>query len=138
MIAGPGTLIGELALLVAMPRPATATALEYSLAIRIARTLFLRVLESDPAAARRLRDEFANRTRQIASDMLMASAKLRRSFHAFSGRETVGFAWKRQWPTLSMASHLDHHRDRHMIGRPLPASGVAGDPEVPDAISERP
>jgi len=34
------------------------------------------VLESDPAAARRLRDEFASRTSQIASDMLMAGAKL--------------------------------------------------------------
>ena len=76
MVAGPGALIGELALMVAMPRPSTATALEHSSVIRIARSLFQRVLESDPAAARRLRDEFANRTSQIASDMLMASAKL--------------------------------------------------------------
>jgi len=76
MIAGPGTLIGELALIVAMPRPSTATALEHSSVIRVARSLFQRVLESDPAAARRLRDEFANRTSQIASDILMAGAKL--------------------------------------------------------------
>jgi CRP-like cAMP-binding protein len=76
MIAGPGALIGELALIVAMPRPSTATALEHSSVIRVARSLFQRVLESDPAAARRLRDEFANRTSQIASDILMAGAKL--------------------------------------------------------------
>jgi CRP-like cAMP-binding protein len=76
MIAGPGTLIGELALVVAMPRPSTATALEHSSVIRVARSLFQRVLESDPAAARKLRDEFANRTSQIASDILMAGAKL--------------------------------------------------------------
>jgi hypothetical protein len=44
--------------------------------IRIARSLFQRVLESDPAAARRLRDELAGRTSQIASDILMAGAKL--------------------------------------------------------------
>ena len=44
--------------------------------IRVARSLFQRVLESDPAAARRLRDEFATRTSQIASDILMAGAKL--------------------------------------------------------------
>jgi hypothetical protein len=44
--------------------------------IRLARSLFQRVLESDPAAARRLRDEFANRTSQVASDMLIAAAKL--------------------------------------------------------------
>ena len=74
--AGPGALIGELALVVAMQRPATATAMENSSVIRIARSLFQRVLESDPAAARRLRDEFANRTSQIASDILMAGAKL--------------------------------------------------------------
>jgi len=76
MIAGPGALIGELALITAMARPASATAIEHSAVIRIARSLFQRVLESDPAAARRLRDEFANRTSQIASDILMAGAKL--------------------------------------------------------------
>ena len=76
VVAGPGALIGELALVVAMQRPSTATALEPSSVIRVARSLFQRVLESDPAAARRLRDEFATRTSQIASDMLMAAAKL--------------------------------------------------------------
>jgi CRP-like cAMP-binding protein len=74
--AGPGMLIGELALVVAMQRPSTATAMENSSVIRIARSLFQRVLESDPAAARRLRDEFAARTSQLASDILMAGAKL--------------------------------------------------------------
>ena len=76
VIAGPGALIGELALVVAMPRPSTAIALEHSSVIRVARSLFQRVLESDPAAARRLRDEFANRTSQLASEILMAGAKL--------------------------------------------------------------
>jgi CRP-like cAMP-binding protein len=76
IVAGPGALIGELALLVAMQRPSSAMALESSSVIRVTRSLFQRVLESDPAAARRLRDEFANRTSQIASDILMAGAKL--------------------------------------------------------------
>src|ERR1700738_1378341 len=76
IIAGPGALIGELALIAAMQRPSTATALEHSSVIRVARSLCQRVRESDPAAARRLRDEFANRTSQIASDILMAGAKL--------------------------------------------------------------
>jgi CRP-like cAMP-binding protein len=74
--ASPGALLGELALVVAMRRPSTATALEHSTVIRIARSLFQRVLESDPDAALRLRDEFANRSSQIASDILMAGAKL--------------------------------------------------------------
>ena len=76
IIGGPGTLIGELALVVAMKRPSTATSLENSIVIRISRSLFQRVLESDPDAARRLRDEFASRTSQIASDILMEGGKL--------------------------------------------------------------
>ena len=62
IVAGPGALIGQLALVAAMNR--------------VARSLFQRVLESDPAAARRLRDEFVNRTSQIASDILIAGSKL--------------------------------------------------------------
>ena len=76
IVAGPGALIGELALVVAMRRPSTAIALEQSSVVRIARSLFQRVLESDPAAARRFRDELAGRTSQIASDILIAGAKL--------------------------------------------------------------
>jgi CRP-like cAMP-binding protein len=72
----PGTLIGELALLIAMKRPASATAMEFSSVFRITRSLFQRVLESDPGAALRLRDEFAMRSSQIASDILIAGAKL--------------------------------------------------------------
>jgi CRP-like cAMP-binding protein len=76
VIAGPGALIGELALIVAMRRPSSAVAIENSTVIRVARSLFQRVLESDPAAARRLRDEIATRTSQLASDIMMAGAKL--------------------------------------------------------------
>src|SRR3979411_618016 len=60
IVAGPGALIGELALGVAMRRPSTAIAIEQSSVIRIARSLFQRVLESDPAAARPPRAVFAN------------------------------------------------------------------------------
>src|SRR3978361_2156821 len=77
IIAGPGALIGGPALIVAMQRPSSAVAIEHSSVIRVARSLFQRVLESDPAAARRLRDEFANRTSQIASDIGMAGGTVR-------------------------------------------------------------
>ena len=76
IVVGPGSLIGELALIVAMKRPSSAIALERSSVIRVSRSLFQRVLESDPVAARRLRDEMATRTSQLASDILMAGAKL--------------------------------------------------------------
>ena len=45
IIAGLGALIGELALVVAMPRPSTAIALEHSSVIRVARSLFQRVVK---------------------------------------------------------------------------------------------
>jgi CRP-like cAMP-binding protein len=76
IVAGPGALLGELALIVAMTRPSTATALEDSAVVRLTRSLFQRVLEIDPDAAVRLRDEMARRTTQAASDILLASGKL--------------------------------------------------------------
>ncbi len=53
VVAGPGSLIGELALIVAMKRPSSAVALEHSTVIRVARSLFQRVLESDPGRCAR-------------------------------------------------------------------------------------
>jgi CRP-like cAMP-binding protein len=76
IVVGPGTLIGELALVVPMERPSTALSLDRSTVIRIPRSLFQRVLDSDPAAARRLRDELAARASQIASDILLVGARL--------------------------------------------------------------
>jgi CRP-like cAMP-binding protein len=52
---GPGTLIGELALVTETRRPVTATATEPSTVIRIPRSLFLKMLEGFPEAAERLR-----------------------------------------------------------------------------------
>lgn len=75
VVAGPGSLIGELALIVAMKRPSSAVALDRCSVIRVARSLFQRVLESDPEAAVRLRDEIATRTSRLASDILVAGAK---------------------------------------------------------------
>jgi CRP-like cAMP-binding protein len=76
VVAGPGHLIGELALVVDIKRPANAVAVADSTVIRISRSLFQRVLEGHPDAAQRLRDYFATRTSQAASEMLTASGKL--------------------------------------------------------------
>jgi CRP-like cAMP-binding protein len=64
-----GTLLGELALLTETTRPVTATAAEPSTVIRVTRSLFLKMLEGFPDAARRLRDHIATRTNQAAKDM---------------------------------------------------------------------
>ena len=76
VVAGPGTLIGELALLIEMQRPSTAVAIAESSVLRISRSMFQRVLEGHPDAARRLRDDLAGRTSQAASEMMIASGKL--------------------------------------------------------------
>jgi CRP-like cAMP-binding protein len=66
---GRGTLIGELALLTETVRPATATASEPSTVLRIPRTLFLKMLEGYPEAAKKLRDIIARRTDQSAREI---------------------------------------------------------------------
>ncbi|WP_398481469.1 cyclic nucleotide-binding domain-containing protein [Tardiphaga sp.] len=76
VMAERGTLIGELSLLVAMPRRSTAVAAEYSSVIRITRSLFQRVLDSDPDAALRLRNDMAARMNDLASDFAQVRAKL--------------------------------------------------------------
>ncbi len=61
MTAGPGTLIGELALLTEMVSPATAIAKEPTTVIRISRNLFRKTLEGYPAAAQKLHAVMAER-----------------------------------------------------------------------------
>lgn len=58
---GPGTLLGETALLVATPRPVTAVASGSTVVVRIARSTFVRMLESYPEAAAKLRRSIAKR-----------------------------------------------------------------------------
>ena len=76
MVAGAGELIGELALILDMRRPATATALEPSTVVRVSRTLYQRVLESHPEAARRIRDDLAARTNATTSAIARLTSKL--------------------------------------------------------------
>ena len=59
---GPGALIGEMAMLTATHRPATAVAREISSILRISRNLFHRVLEEYPDCAVRLHTGIAQRT----------------------------------------------------------------------------
>ncbi len=61
MTVGPGTLIGELALLTDMVSPATAIAKEPTVLIRISRNLFKKMLEGYPAAAKKLHAIMAER-----------------------------------------------------------------------------
>jgi CRP-like cAMP-binding protein len=78
VIAGPGTLLGEAALLTETRRPATATARESATLMRISRAMFLKILESDPEAAKRVRGLIASRTDQWARDVENVRAALTR------------------------------------------------------------
>jgi len=66
LTVGPGTLLGELALLTETQRPVTATALEPSTVIRIPRTLFLKMLEGYPEAA--LSESDMHRVRRVLEE----------------------------------------------------------------------
>jgi CRP-like cAMP-binding protein len=68
LLAGPGTLLGESALFTETRRPATATALEVSMVLRISRAMFVKMLEGYPDAAERLRDLIAARADEWARD----------------------------------------------------------------------
>ena len=76
VIAGPGTLLGELALIAETKRPATATAREPSTVIRISRSLFLKMLEGYPDAAHILRDQIVARAQQALAEMTDMRAML--------------------------------------------------------------
>jgi CRP-like cAMP-binding protein len=58
---GPGTLVGELALLTNTVCQATAIAKEPTVVVRISRSLFRKMLEGYPAAAENLRESMAER-----------------------------------------------------------------------------
>jgi CRP-like cAMP-binding protein len=78
VVAGPGTLLGESALIAETKRPATARAREDSVVLRISRSMFLRMLEGYPDAAQRLRDLLASRADQWARDIENVRAALAR------------------------------------------------------------
>jgi CRP-like cAMP-binding protein len=76
LVAGPGTLLGEAALLAETQRPATATAREASTVLRVPRAMFLKMLEGYPDAAQRLREVIAARADEWARDMENVRAAL--------------------------------------------------------------
>jgi CRP-like cAMP-binding protein len=75
-VVGPGALIGEVALISETRRPVSAVAREPSSVVRIPRQLFLKMLESEPDAATRMRDALAARVNQTANEFARVRAGL--------------------------------------------------------------
>jgi CRP-like cAMP-binding protein len=69
--AGPGTMLGEFALVTEAARPLSAIAQQPSTVMRISRSMFMKILQDDADAAVRLRDYVARRTRQSVADLLV-------------------------------------------------------------------
>jgi CRP-like cAMP-binding protein len=76
LTVGPCTLLGEVALFSETRRPATARALEPSTVLRIPRFLFVRMLDSFPEAARKLREILAARLDQATREISNVRAVL--------------------------------------------------------------
>lgn len=76
IVAEPGALFGQTALLVDTNWSSTATAREDSVVMRISRTLFQRVLEGHPEAARRMRDDLVARSTSATRDIIAVRQKL--------------------------------------------------------------
>ena len=75
---GPGTLIGELALITEWVASATAIAREPTVLIRIPRSLFRKMLEGYPDAADKLRGVLAARLNASAQELSAVKRKLER------------------------------------------------------------
>jgi len=73
---GPCTLLGEVALFAETRRRVTAEALEPSTVLCIPRPLFIRMLDSFPDAARRLREALASRLDDAAHEIVKVRAFL--------------------------------------------------------------
>jgi CRP-like cAMP-binding protein len=76
--AGPGTLVGELALLTDTVCASTAIAKGPTVVVRISRSLFRKMLEGYPAAAQKLRDMVAERVDGWTRDLGEVKTVLKR------------------------------------------------------------
>ena len=68
-ILGPGTLIGDMALIARTKRPATAVAREHTSVLKIPRALFHRILNEHPRSAERLRRHLSDRLHEFAQEL---------------------------------------------------------------------
>ena len=73
---GPGTLLGEMALLIETKRPNTAVALERTEMIRIRRALFKRMLQEYPDIAQAMHASLSRRLQMTTGELLKVADAL--------------------------------------------------------------
>ena len=76
---GPGTLVGELALMTNTVCQSTAIAKEATVVVRIPRNLFRKMLEGYPAAAEKLRESMTQRLETWAQELATVKRALEAS-----------------------------------------------------------
>ena len=81
-IAGPGTLLGELALVAETRRPATAVVREHATVLRLSRAMFRRTLEEYPHFARKLLDDLRSRVQTLSGELYQVKEALKRMDNA--------------------------------------------------------
>jgi CRP-like cAMP-binding protein len=75
-LVGPGALVSDLALVVDTAHDVSAVAADTTTVIRIARSLFQKVLESDAGAAVRMRDSVAARNTRMTAEIVSVKTRL--------------------------------------------------------------
>jgi CRP-like cAMP-binding protein len=75
-VARRGALLGEMALLIETPRPFTATTRELTSVMRVARPLFLKMLDGYPDMAERLRQWLLHECDQLSVEIGFVRAAL--------------------------------------------------------------
>jgi CRP-like cAMP-binding protein len=75
-IVGPGTLIGEMALLSETRRPTTAIAREPTIILRLSRQMFRRTLEEYPSTAANIATELRQRVLNISNQLAEVKKRL--------------------------------------------------------------
>lgn len=94
-VLGPGSLIGEMAMLAETRRVAMATAIEDVRAIQIRRVLFRRVLDEYPDLAVKMHDHMSNRLASMVLDLETVSGMIDRApDQPASLEEAMAFALK--------------------------------------------
>lgn len=76
-IAGPGSLIGELALFAALERPATAIAREPTQVMKLSRSVMRRVLAESPDSAAALAHAIEQRLQEFTGELASVGMSLR-------------------------------------------------------------
>jgi len=128
-VLGPGTLVGEMALLAGEPRNATCRAITDTRLVSIPHETFDELLAASPTAMRAIFDSFIARGRQQESRLRQAERM------AQLGVLTAGLAHEMNNPAAAIARGSDQLRDR-LVAYGLAMQSIPADTSLPEPSSD--